>query len=218
MTALIETAGRFRLWIYGVSLLALVALLALSPSEATLGSVVKIVYLHAALERVSAWAFATGAVAGAAQLILRRHTLAPWTQALFETAMIFWVAHFLVSIPAQVMAWGGINWREPRVIDAIWISAIGGLIYVVALWMAKPAWWALSGIAGGATLMIVLNGAVNVLHPLSPIATSDSMAIKLFYGGIVAATLLLSLAILNDLGRHNSAHAQAPTARQAAQA
>lgn len=216
MMALSHTIGRYRLWLYAVSLVALAALLALSPSEATLGSVVKIVYLHGALERVAAWAFVAAGLAGAVQLLARRPALSPWVQALCETAMAFWLAHFVVSIPAQIMAWGGTNWREPRVIDAIWITGISGVIYVIALWIAKPHWWAVSGIASAATLIIVLNGAVNILHPLSPILTSESVAIKLFYGGIVLATLVLALTMLNDLARHNAFGSPTPAPESAA--
>ncbi|MBI5878691.1 MAG: hypothetical protein HZB53_13660 [Chloroflexi bacterium] len=216
MTLFAQTIGRYRLWLYAGSLLALAALLALSPSEATLGSVVKIVYLHGALERVAAWAFVAAGLAGAAQLLAKRTALAPWVQALCETAMAFWLAHFVVSIPAQIMAWGGINWREPRVMDAIWITGISGVIYVIALWIAKPHWWAISGIASAATLIIVLNGAVNILHPLSPILTSESVAIKLFYGGIVLAALVFALTMLNDLARHNTSGSPASAPGSAA--
>jgi hypothetical protein len=203
VTTIVNLIWRYRLWLVIATILALAALLALSPSEATLGSVVKLVYLHGALERVAAWAFAAAGLAGAAQLLARRPAIAPWTQALCATAILFWLAHFAVSIPAQVLAWGGINWREPRVVDAMWIAALSAIIYVVALWIARPAWWALSGIASAATLLLVLNGAVNVLHPLSPILTSDSAAIKVFYGGIVLAALLLALVVTVDLAHYN---------------
>lgn len=192
---LAATTQKYRLGLCAASIAALAALLVFSPSEATLGSVVKLVYLHGALERVAAWAFAAAGLSGLVLLLARRPSLAPWTQALCETAILFWLAHFAVSVPAQIMAWGGINWREPRVVDALWIAAISAVIYVVALWIAKPVWWGLSGMASAVTLLVVLNGAVNVLHPLSPILTSDSAAIKLFYGGIVLAVLGLAVVL-----------------------
>ncbi len=203
MTTIATTIRQFHFWLYPLSVATLAALLFLSPSEATLGSVVKLVYLHGALERVAAWAFAAAGLAGVMQLLTRRAALAPWMQALCETAIVFWLAHFIVSLPAQVLAWGGINWSEPRVMDAIWIAGISALIYVVALWIARPAWWALSGMASAATFLLVLNGAVNVLHPLSPILTSDSMAIKVFYGGIVLAALVLAVVLTVDLAHLN---------------
>lgn len=201
MNRLLQSLSRRLLPAYAFCIVALAALLLFSPAEATLGSVVKLVYLHGALQRVSVWAYAGAALVGIALLALRRPALTAWSQALTETALIFWVAHFAVSVPAQMMAWGGIAWNEPRVAGAIWIASVTAIVYVVALWIERPRWWALAALANFGVVLVILQGAVNILHPLSPILSSDSAAIKGFYGAIVLVSVLLGIVLTVDLER-----------------
>lgn len=101
---------RTKRWVIYVALFLLLAVLVvLSPAEATLGQVVKIVYLHGALERVAVWAFLAAGVSGLAQAIRKSARLAAWTQAAMEAAIVLWIAHYVVSLPAQILAWGEIG-------------------------------------------------------------------------------------------------------------
>ncbi len=169
-----------------VAILILMAvLLWLSPAEASLGNVVKIVYLHASAERISVYAFLAAAALGLAQLALRKGMPPQWTRAVLETAIVFWIAQFAISLPAQVLAWGGLAWNEPRVIEATWILSLTVLVYVVALWMDDPNWMAVAACAAAVIVVIVLRGGVNILHPFNAIAGSDSASIKFSYGAIV---------------------------------
>ncbi len=111
--------------------------------------------------------------------------LAALGQAAGEIAMALWVAQFLISLPAQVLAWGGISWSEPRVSGAIWIIGLTGLLYIVGRWMGERVWMSLAMMANAAVVVIVLRGAINLLHPFNPILGSDSPEIILFYAGIV---------------------------------
>ncbi len=181
-------------WIVSLALgLALGVLLVLSPAEATLGSVVKIVYLHGATERISTYAYLLAAASGILQLVARRESLVRWTQALSETAIAFWLGQIIISLPAQLLAWGGLSWNEPRVVSALWILVLTALVYVVARWMADPAWLAFAAVANGVILLVVLRGGINLLHPLNPIIASESVSIKLSYFAIVAVMGALAL-------------------------
>ncbi len=171
---------------------ALAALLILSPAEATLGNAVKLVYLHGATERIAAYAYMLAAALGLAQLALPRIGLARWTRALAETAIVFWLAELLISIPAQIMAWGGLTLNEPRVNGALWILALTILVYVVARWVSDERWMALAAVANAVIVLVVLRGAINILHPLNPILGSDSLAIRMFYAAIVVAVGILA--------------------------
>ncbi|MGB8643949.1 MAG: hypothetical protein WCF84_01825 [Anaerolineae bacterium] len=163
----------------------LTLLLVISPAEATLGNAVKIVYLHGALERVSTYAYLSAALIGLGYLIMRRPALAVWTQSLAEVAIGLWVAHFVVSLPAQWLAWGGITFSEPRVNSAIWIMGLTLVIYVVTRWMGDEIWVALGALANAAVFLIIMRGTINILHPFNPITGSDSLDIKIFYAAIV---------------------------------
>ncbi len=173
--------------------LALGVLVVLSPAEATLGSVVKIVYLHGAAERISTYAYLLAATVGILQLVPGRAVLSRWTQALSETAIAFWLGQFVISLPAQILAWGGLMVDEPRVVGAFWILVLTGLVYVVARWMADPAWFAYAAVANSVIVLVVLRGGINLLHPLNPIIASESVSIKWFYTAIVGVMGALAL-------------------------
>lgn len=188
MTTLARTLQKNSLPVNAALFIALAVLLIVSPAEATLGNVVKIVYAHGAAERISAYAYLLAGGVGLVQLARNRPALARWTRAVTETALVFWLAQFVISLPAQILAWGGLTWSEPRVAGALWILLLTILVYAVALWLDDPSWMAFAAAANAVIVLVVLRGSINILHPLNPIIGSDSEAIRVFYGAIVLVT------------------------------
>lgn len=206
MATLTQTLQKNTWLIYAALFLALAVLVIFSPAEATLGNVVKIVYVHGATERVAAYAYLIAAALGIAYLVTKRNALVAWTRAFAETAILFWLLHFLISIPAQVMAWGGITLNEPRVASALWILVMTILVYIVARWIAEPIWMAFAAIANAVIFLIILKGAVNILHPGSAIFSSDSDVMKIFYVGIVMVCGAIAIQVTRDLTARYAAH------------
>ena len=198
MTTLTRSLQKTSLTIYAALFLALVALLIVSPAEATLGNVVKIVYAHGAAERVSMYAYLLAGALGLVALATRNETVARWTRASAETAIVFWLAQFVISAPAQVLAWGAFSFDEPRVAGAVWILALTALVYLVARWVGEPGWMPLAAIANAVIFIVVLRGEIDILHPIDPIIGSDSIAIKAFYAAIVLVTGALALQFARD--------------------
>ena len=220
MATLTRTLKQSSSMIYATLLMTLLALLVLSPAEATLGNVVKIVYAHGAAERVSSYAYLIAGGLGLVALSLRgaqfatkqspkpkaefasqtplAMTLTRWTQAVAETAIVFWIAQFIISAPAQILAWGAFTLNEPRVAGALWILLLTALIYIVARWIGDKFWIAIAAIANAAVYVIVLRGEVNILHPFDPILGSDSLAIKLFYAAIVITMGFIAFQFARD--------------------
>ncbi|MEW5719587.1 MAG: hypothetical protein AB1817_13220 [Chloroflexota bacterium] len=128
-------------------------------------------------------------------------TIAAWTRAIAEIAIVFWLAHIVISAPAQVLAWGAFTLSEPRVASALVVLIATALVYVVARWLGDPTWLALAAIANAAILVIGLRGAINILHPVDPIVGSDSPAIKVFYAAIVVVAGLLALQMARERAR-----------------
>lgn len=186
-------------WYILSSLVVLLALLVwLSPAEMTLGSVVKIVYLHGALERVGTYAYLFAAVAGITHIIFRRAAFGHWAMALSEVAIGAWLGQIVVSLPAQILAWGGITWSEPRVASALWILGLSALIYFVMRWIGHPAWISLGAVVNAIVLIVILRETINVLHPVDPILGSDSLAIRIFYAAIVLTLAVIAALIANE--------------------
>ncbi len=198
MTTLARTLQKNSLAIYAALIVAFIALLYLSPAEATLGNVVKLVYAHGAAERVSMYAYLLGGGLGLVALAIKNASLARWAQAVAETAIVFWLAQFIISAPAQVLAWGAFTLDEPRVSGALWILALTILVYLVARWVGENGWMALAAIANAVIVMTVLRGEIDILHPVDPIIGSDSMAIKLFYAAIVLVAGILAVQCARD--------------------
>ena len=202
MTTFARTLQKNNLTIYGALLVADAALLILSPAEATLGNVVKIVYAHGAAERVSMYAYLLAGALGLAALAIKNASAARWTRALAQTAIVFWLAQFVISAPAQVLAWGAFTFNEPRVAGALWILALTALVYGVAVWVHEPGWFSLAAVANAAIVMVVLRGEINILHPIDPIIGSDSITIKAFYAAIVLVTGALAVQFARDRAAH----------------
>ena len=198
MATLTRTLQQNSWLIYAALFVVLAVLLVLSPAEAILGNVVKIVYVHGAAERVATYAYLLAGGLGVAYLALKRESLARWTQAIAETAIVFWLAQFVISAPAQVLAWGAFTLSEPRVASALVILIATALVYVVARWLGDPTWMSFAVIANAAIFVIVLRGAINILHPVDPIVGSDSPAIKIFYAAIVMVMGLLAAQFARD--------------------
>lgn len=157
-------------------------ILILMPLEKTLGQVIKIVYLHGALSRAGMIGLLAAGVTGVLFLVTRRAALAAWTRGLLLSGWLFWVAHFIVSMPATRLTWGPwIAWGEPRVTMTLQLIA-AGLVVLAISWLVKDDRFT----AGAAALLAVavawLAFATGVIrHPLDPIGSSPSMTLQLIY-------------------------------------
>lgn len=167
----------------GLVCLALAAInLLLMPLEKTLGQVIKIVYLHGALSRAGMIGLVGAGITAILFLITHRAALAAWTRGLLLSGWIFWVAHFIVSMPATRLTWGPwIAWGEPRVTMTLQLVA-AGLVVLLISWLVKDDRFT----AGAAMLLALavawLAFATGVIrHPLDPIGSSPSAILQLVY-------------------------------------
>lgn len=176
---------------------AAMVILLLMPLEKTLGQVIKIVYLHGALSRAGMLGLISAGVAGVAYLVTKRPVLAAWTRGLLLSGWLFWVAHFVVSMPATRLTWGPwIAWGEPRVNMTLQLIA-AGLVVILISWMIKDTRFTAFAAALLALAVGWLAFSTGVLrHPLDPIGSSPSATLQLVYLGllipIIAAMALVA--------------------------
>lgn len=184
---------RFAALRWAVWLAALTALLILSPSEKTLGDVVKLVYLHGALVRTGLLAFTAAGILGLAALIGRREGIARWSEAVGHAALVVWTVYVLSSMVVTYLAWGvAIAWSEPRVRASAHIFLGAVAFWVIAyLVQDRRATVALNAAMAALAWALVQSAGV-VIHPVDPIGGSASVAIKAFYAGIVLCVILLA--------------------------
>ena len=183
-----------RALVLAAALLALLAvLLILSPAEAQLGNLIKVIYLHGALARVGLYALMLAALPALAYLIRPRPALLRWSNAIQVAGMIVFVVHFALSVIPTHETWGvWIAFDEPRTRMSLQIIGVGLLVIVVRRLIDDHRFSAVANLLLGAAVLL-LNLRTGVLrHPLNPIGESTSSAIQLYYAGILLTCAALT--------------------------
>jgi hypothetical protein len=165
-----------------ITVLVIAVLALFGPEEQSLGSNVRIVYLHGAWVLAAEVAFAAAALVGLLALILRRDGLHRWSAALGRTGIVFWLTYLPLSLWAMEANWNGLFLAEPRFRLAV-TFAIVGILVQIGLWLINTAWMtSLANLAFFVVLRVVFSTTANVLHPPpSPIFSSGLWNIILFF-------------------------------------
>ena len=170
------------LLLFLVTVLVILFISLFGPEEQSLGSNVKIVYLHGAWVLAAELAFAAAALVGLLALILRREALHNWSAALGRTGIVFWVTYLPLSLFAMQANWNGLFLAEPRFRLAL-TFAIVGVLMQVGLWIIdNKVLTSIANIAYIITLRVIFASAANVMHPPpSPIFSSGLWNIIIFF-------------------------------------
>jgi hypothetical protein len=163
--------------------LVVIAILAfIGPEEQSLGSNVRIVYLHGAWVLAAELAFAAAALTGLLALVLRREGLQRWSAASGRTGIVFWLTYLPLSLWAMQANWNGLFLAEPRFRLALTFAIVGALMQV-GLWLVNVDWiTSLANLVFFVVLRVVFSTAANVMHPPpSPIFSSGLWNIILFF-------------------------------------
>jgi len=169
---------------------AISAFTAVGPAEQTLGTHVRVVYLHGAWVWTSLTAFLGAGLVGVLGLIARRDSLHLWSRALGRTGLVFWITYIPISMWAMETNWNGLFLAEPRWRLAV-IFAVTGLLLQVGLTLIEdPAWASGANAIFFVALILTLGTTQNVMHPPAPILNSDARSIQFFFLGLVLLTLL----------------------------
>jgi hypothetical protein len=165
-----------------ITILAIVILTLFGPEEKSLGSNVRLVYLHGAWVLTSELFFILAALAGLLGLFLKRDIFHAWSAALGRTGIVFWVTYLPLSMFAMQANWNGLFLAEPRFRLAM-TFAVTGILLQVGLWMMNTKWLtSLSNIIFIIILRAIFATAENIMHPPpSPIFNSGLWNIILFF-------------------------------------
>ena len=178
------------LFLFLLILLIIAGVTYLGPAEATLGTNVRVVYLHGAWVWASMMAFIVAGAAGLLAFIMRREILHHWSRAIGRTGLIFWITYLPISLWAMQTNWNGLFLAEPRWRVAL-VFAVGGLLLQIGLTLLENTAWA-SGFNATyiAALLIVLQTTANIMHPPAPMLESDAWRIQFYFFGLTALALL----------------------------
>jgi hypothetical protein len=174
-----------------LAVLTTAGLTALGPQEQSLGSNVRIVYLHGAWVLTAEAVLALSALVGLFGILARRDRLHQWSSALGRTGLFFWVTDLPLSVWAMEANWNGLFLSEPRFRLAVIFAITGVLLQVGLTLLAKPAFTSLFNVLFFVALWIGLKEAGYVLHPPpSPIFGSGIPALELFFVGLILLTMI----------------------------
>jgi hypothetical protein len=158
------------------------AWLVLAPSEARLGNVVKLVYLHGALVWAGLAAFSLAGGLALAALISRRPFWYRGTQAAGHAALLAWSFYVLSAMIVTGLTWGQlIAWNEPRVRATALILGAAVLLSLVSRAVAHRDFSAFVNLVMGIVPWVVVRQAGVIRHPIDPIGGSESASIQLYY-------------------------------------
>lgn len=165
-----------------ISILAIVILTLFGPEEKSLGSNVRLVYLHGAWVLTSELFLILAALAGLLGLVLKRDIFHAWSAALGRTGIVFWVTYLPLSMFAMQANWNGLFLAEPRFRLAM-TFAVTGILLQVGLWMMNTKWLtSLANIIFIIVLRAIFATAENIMHPPpSPIFNSGLWNIIIFF-------------------------------------
>ncbi len=169
--------------VYFLIVIAAIAVMTLlGPEEKSLGSNVRLVYLHGAWVLAAEAAFIAAALAGLVGLISRRDIFHDWSAALGRTGIVFWVTYLPLSLFAMQANWNGLFLAEPRFRLAM-IFAVTGVLLQLGLWMFDIKWLtSLGNILYIIALRVIFSSADNIMHPPpSPIFNSGLWNIIAFF-------------------------------------
>ncbi len=170
------------LFLFIVSLVLIGVLAFFGPEEKSLGSNVRIVYLHGAWVLAAQVAFALAAAAGLVAILTRRADLHAWSAAAGRTGIIFWISYLPLSLWAMQANWNGLFLAEPRFRLALTFAVVG-LLLQGGLWLLnRPSVTSTANVLFIVILRFVFARADYIMHPPpSPIFSSGLWNIILFF-------------------------------------
>lgn len=178
-----------KLW-FALTLIGIACITTLGPEEKTLGSNVRIVYLHGAWVWAALIAFLAAGLTGLAGLFARQEKIQRWSIALARTGLLFWITYLPISMWAMQTNWNGIFLAEPRFRLAVVFSITGLLLQAGVTLIDNPVWASGANILFSGALFLTLQSAQNVMHPPAPILNSEAQIIRLFFIVLLALVLL----------------------------
>jgi hypothetical protein len=177
--------------------LSILAFSNLGPTERSLGSHVRLVYLHGAWVWTALLGFLFAAVFGLLGLFSNQISHHAWSVALGQTGLFFWVTYLPLSLWTMQMNWNGIFFQEPRWKVSFDFAVVALLIQLAIVLMNRPTWGSFLNLVYFIVLSWALIHTEQVMHPGSPITTSGSTAIQSFFGFLLLLCLLAGWSLTN---------------------
>jgi hypothetical protein len=179
------------LLLFFITVIVIALLAFFGPEEKSLGSNVRIVYLHGAWVLAADLAFFAAGLAGLIALITHSQKFHQYSAAFGRTGIFFWVTYLPLSLWAMQSNWNGLFLAEPRFRLAL-IFAVTGILLQLGLWIMNTDWiTSVANLLFIVVLRLSFATAENVMHPPpSPIFNSVNYTIIGFFVALIVLTIL----------------------------
>jgi hypothetical protein len=166
-------------------LLTQMIILWISPEERTLGVGIKPVYLHVSLTWTGMLLLFLSGLIGIAVVVSNSGKFTSWLKTIFSLAV-----GFFISIVASFINWGGVPVREPKVLTALNVVVVSGVVWVLTRWIHRK--WIIGVLSLIPVLFVIwtVGGSRMVLHPGNPVNSSPDGIRFTFYSLFFLAILL----------------------------
>ncbi len=184
----------------GLVVAALWALLA--PEERSLGSGIRMVYLHVS----ATWAgitflYGVGLLGGVSSFLPSPDGLRGWLRSVWTAGLAAFAVGFLLSLVAAQASWGGIFWAEPRVRASLGVVAVSLLALTVEAGVRGSRWRGLTWTVAALACFVILRSAGLFIHPDRPIRSTTPWSIRGTFLGLYAFSLVIGAALASALSR-----------------
>ena len=182
------------LWSIPILLLAVMGFIVYTaPVEQSLGTGIRVVYVHVALIWTGMAGMIINGLLGLAVAVTKRPLFDRWRQVVGWVSIAVFGLGVVVSLWAEQVNWGGVLWREPRNIAVFNVTAVAIITQVLAGWLPNLRGRGLLSIALAAYLMWEIPSTPLVMHPSDPVGTSNSTAIQFTFYSLFLLTFLAAI-------------------------
>lgn len=178
-------------WLLLVFILtAQLVVLWISPEERILGVGIKPVYLHVSLTWTGMLFLAVSGFLGFGVAISTDEKMASWLKSIYSVGFGIFGVGFLVSLYASLVNWGGVPFRESRVITALNIFVVAAVVWILTRWIPRKRLNGLLSMVPAVFMIMTVKSFTTVLHPDNPVQSSPNGIKYAFYGMFMLALLL----------------------------
>jgi hypothetical protein len=181
-------------------LLAQIIVLWVSPEERTLGVGIKPVYLHVSFTWVGMFLLYLTGLVGVVVLISGHDRSTLWLKRTLTLGVVFFTVGFFISLFASLVNWGGVPFREPKVISALNILVVSGVIWILSRWVTQNRIIGFLSFIPPVFMVFREEGSRMVLHPDNPVNTSPD-AIKFSFYAMFFLAVLLAIWFSINMGK-----------------
>lgn len=189
---------------FGLILIAIILAL-IAPEEKTLGSYIRLIYVHAAVMWVGMLMLILSGLLALLSIVrallsrrpknpLAKDALVDWSSASQLTAIHFWLASISIGSIAAYLTWGSHFWSmEPRLHVTLFILILSFAIHKLGQMVSDKLMRGVLNLSLPVSAILLLTATGKLVHPNSAFARSDSFEIKLFAGIITLVFIIVAV-------------------------